>query len=52
MNEIFFLRKYLVHHMYKPISIEEKLWKSSSSVFTGPKALLFSLKSVAWIGNE
>ena len=49
----FFLRKYLAYHMYKPISIEEKLKKKTeNSVFSGPTVLLFSLKSGPWTGNE
>ena len=49
----FFLRKYLAYHMYKPISIEEKLKKKTeNSVFSGPIVLLFSLKSGPWTGNE
>ena len=35
--------------MYKPILIEEKFQKAQN---TGPKVLLFCLKSVPWTGNE
>ena len=38
--------------MYKPISIEEKFQKAQNTVFSGPKVLLFCLKSVPWTGNE
>ena len=48
----FFLRKYLAYHMNKPIPIEEKIQKAQNTVFSGPKVLLFCLKSVSWTGNE
>ena len=38
--------------MNKPIPIEEKIQKAQNMVFSGPKALLFCLKSVSWTGNE
>ena len=38
--------------MYKPIPIEEKLKKNWNLVFSGPKVLLFCLKSGPWTGNE
>ena len=38
--------------MYKPIPIEEKIQKAQNTVFSGPKVLLFCLKSVSWTGNE
>ena len=42
----FFLRKYLAYHIYKQIPIEEKIKKAQNTVFSGPKMLLFCLKSV------
>ena len=52
VTQNFFLREYLAYHMYKPISIEEKFQKAQNTVFSGPKVLLFCLKSVPWTGNE
>ena len=43
-REFFFLNK--------PILIEEKIQKAQNTVFSGPKVLLFCLKSVSWTGNE
>ena len=37
--------------MYKPIPIDKKLKKDKSG-FSGPKVLLFRLKSVPYTGNE
>ena len=52
VTQNFFLCEYLAYHMYKPISIEEKFQKAQNTVFSGPKVLLFCLKSVPWTGNE
>ena len=38
--------------MYKPIPIEEKFQKTQNTVFSGPRVLLFCLKSISWTGNE
>ena len=38
--------------MYKPTPIEAKFQKAQNTVFSGPKVLLFCLKSVPWTGNE
>ena len=32
--------------------IEEKFQKAQNTVFSGPKVLLFCLKSVSWTGNK
>ena len=52
MTRNFFLRKYLAYHTYKPTPIEEKFQKAQNTVFSGPKVLLFCLKSVSWTGNK
>ena len=52
MTRIFFLRKYLAYHMYRPIPIEEKFQKAQNAVFPGPKVILFCLKSVPWTSNK
>ena len=52
MTRNFFLRKYLAYHTYKPTPIEEKFQKAQNTVFSGPKVLLFCLKSVSWTGNN
>ena len=49
---IFFLRKHLADHLYKPIPTEEKNFKNLKFSFLGAKVLLFCLKSVPWTGNE
>ena len=54
MTRNIFLRKYLAYHMYKPMPMDEKISKNLKLDFSGPKGLLFCLKStiVQWTGNE
>ena len=52
ITRIFFSVKILAYHMQKPVLIEEKFQNTEHSVFSGPKVLLFCLKSVPWTGNE
>ena len=47
------LRKYLAYHMYKPIPIRREISENlKNPVFSGPKVLLFWLKSIPCAGNE
>ena len=48
----YFLRKYLPYYVYKPTLLEEKFKNYLSTVFSGPKVLIFWIKSVPWTGNE
>ena len=42
-----FLGNYLAYHVYKPIPVEEKFQKNVQLGFSGPKVLLFCLRSVS-----
>ena len=54
MTRNIFLCKYLAYHIYKPMPMDEKISKNLKLDFSGPKGLLFCLKStiVPWTGNE
>ena len=42
----YLLRKYLPYYVYKPIPLEEKFKNYLNTVFSGPKLLIFWIKSV------
>ena len=53
MTRIFFSRKYLAYHLYKPILIEEKIQKAQSTVFWDLKCSYLILKvSRALVTNQ